>query len=389
MREKLIEEKVPKSLSKYSPAGRTAQQAVKGALWVLKEKQLETTHTSSASHIMISYSWAQKERMRELAFNLKQKGYPIWIDVEQMEGSVLEKISEAIEESIVVIVGFSSQYKESQACRTEAEYAYNLKKEVIFVRAEDDFNPRGWLGAMLGNKLWYDPWNPSKDFDLVLADILRRLEKVSKPQEGSVARDGGVLRVAVEQGNKEVAVVSKREQTKDYSAVTVPESSSPLPAEMLTLAEMEKWQAEEVCRWLRMNQLDELLRPFVYHNLTGKNLLEWSKLGEEGFLRIWEQMKIDRVGLLLQFRNVLRETVQQQVEQWEPPQVSAWLRKEGMEKLAGLAEKEGWDGRVLMGLNQARKEAGAGAFLALCKEFQVPPLDQARFVSVLVRLPAN
>lgn len=64
--------------------------------------------------------------------------------------SVLEKMAEAIEDSEVVIVGISSAYKDSQACRTEANYAYTLKKNIVFVQAEDGYRPKGWLGALLG-----------------------------------------------------------------------------------------------------------------------------------------------------------------------------------------------------------------------------------------------
>jgi len=81
---------------------------------------------------MISYCWSQQNKIKQVANHLKSFQIPIWIDVEQMEGSVLEAMADAVEQASVVIIGVSSHYKESQACRTEAEYAYKLKKELIF-----------------------------------------------------------------------------------------------------------------------------------------------------------------------------------------------------------------------------------------------------------------
>ena len=35
-------------------------------------------------HVFISYSWAQKEIVRQIADRLKTEGFKIWIDVDQM-----------------------------------------------------------------------------------------------------------------------------------------------------------------------------------------------------------------------------------------------------------------------------------------------------------------
>ena len=72
------------------------KRGIEGALWNLQpEKRPEPSSgpkVGRSGHVMISYSWGQKERMRELAFHLKEAGLPIWIDVEKMEGSILKKM---------------------------------------------------------------------------------------------------------------------------------------------------------------------------------------------------------------------------------------------------------------------------------------------------------
>lgn len=46
------------------------------------------------------------------------EGYRVWIDYEQMGGSTLQAMAEAVENSAVVLVCMSEKYKESPNCRT-------------------------------------------------------------------------------------------------------------------------------------------------------------------------------------------------------------------------------------------------------------------------------
>lgn len=61
----------------------------------------------------------------------------------------------AVEESQVVICCVSRRYRNSQACRTEAEYAFQQRKRIIPVIFEKSFKPTGWLGALLGTRLYF------------------------------------------------------------------------------------------------------------------------------------------------------------------------------------------------------------------------------------------
>jgi|EP01046_Picozoa_sp_COSAG06_P035183 hypothetical protein len=45
-------------------------------------------------------------------------------------------------------------YKESDACRMEADYSFQLKKNIICCKAEEHYTPDGWLGMLLGSRLW-------------------------------------------------------------------------------------------------------------------------------------------------------------------------------------------------------------------------------------------
>jgi len=163
----------------------SVKRAVDGALFILigNQNQNHQSRSNIKGQVMISYCWAQKEKARGIANYLQSKNIPIWIDIEQMEGSVLEKMAEAVEESSVILVFLSSKYKDSQACRTEAEYAYKLKKEIICIMAEDNYQPRGWLGALLGNKLWYNLWKNLIFDEELFSPILSQLSKLLNQPE--------------------------------------------------------------------------------------------------------------------------------------------------------------------------------------------------------------
>jgi hypothetical protein len=98
------------------------------------------------------------------------------MDVDQMTSSVLQAMAGAVENAAVVVYCLSSAYKESEACRTEGEYAYNLRKAMVPVKPESGYRPDGWLGALTGNKLYFEFSNPShyqsKAEDL-LKEVLR------------------------------------------------------------------------------------------------------------------------------------------------------------------------------------------------------------------------
>eukprot|EP00057_Strongylocentrotus_purpuratus_P012735 XP_011667209.1 PREDICTED: uncharacterized protein LOC105439671 [Strongylocentrotus purpuratus] len=110
--------------------------------------------TPKLSHVMISYQWDVQKQILKVKDILKALGFNVWLDVERMGGSTLEAMANAVEEACVVIICFSEKYKDSPACRTEAEYTYKLRKAIIPLKMQTGYTPNGWLGAMLGNKLY-------------------------------------------------------------------------------------------------------------------------------------------------------------------------------------------------------------------------------------------
>ena len=134
------------------------QKAAAGALWELEGKTARHSERmkSSGNHVMISYQWDSQEVLVEVKNRLQASGYRVWMDLEQMKGSTLEAMAEAVENASAVLVCVSRRYKESQNCRSEATYAYDLKKDIIPLMMERNYKGDGWLGIIVTGKMWFD-----------------------------------------------------------------------------------------------------------------------------------------------------------------------------------------------------------------------------------------
>ena len=139
------------------------QKAAAGALWELGDKTTRANENeASGNHVMISYQWENQKVLIEVKNKLQALGYRVWMDLEQMGGSTLEAMAKAVENASVVLICVSQKYKQSPNCRSEAEYAYQLRKDIIPLMMQRDYTPDGWLGIILGTRLWIDFRNDYK-----------------------------------------------------------------------------------------------------------------------------------------------------------------------------------------------------------------------------------
>jgi len=115
---------------------------------VIKEQKLQ--------HIMISYQWSHQPIMLKVRDKLQEEGFTVWIDLDEMKGSTLEAMANAVEDAYLILITVSSNYKASANTRSEAEYAFQLKKPIIPLMMERDYKADGWLGFIVGSKLWID-----------------------------------------------------------------------------------------------------------------------------------------------------------------------------------------------------------------------------------------
>jgi hypothetical protein len=198
-----------------------------GLLFLLEEqtKQRDSRHGSrqgggDSSHVMLSYNWDNQKTIIKLADLLKKDGFTVWLDVEQMVGSTLEAMADAIDGAGVVVVGLSPQYKASANCRLEAEYALYSRKAIIPLMMQSNYQPNGWLGMLLGAKVWYD-FSSEATFDENYQNFKKGLLKEHRP------------------------VAAEKKESKDAGAASASSSSVPASAPGAST-----WDNARVLEWL-------------------------------------------------------------------------------------------------------------------------------------------
>ena len=105
--------------------------------------------------VMLSYCWNDQSTVLKLKEILDKHDIPYWIDVENMQGDVIDCMADAVESSTIILCCVSTSYFKSGPCRQEATFASSLKKHIIPVRIED-FQFRGWMGVLMSSMLYYD-----------------------------------------------------------------------------------------------------------------------------------------------------------------------------------------------------------------------------------------
>eukprot|EP01052_Picozoa_sp_SAG31_P018536 SAG31_NODE_1317_length_8836_cov_3.151311_1_plen_650_part_00 len=156
----------------------------------------------SAQHVMLSYSWGPEdaggkfpaqEKVLKIKSALEKRGIRVWMDVANMQGSTLSGMAEAVEGAYAVCIVLSPQYKESGACRTEADYAYTLKKHTIPLMATANYKPDGWLGILVGSKLWYNFYDQTqfeKQIDMMYQKELKPILDAARSRGNVAAKNG-------------------------------------------------------------------------------------------------------------------------------------------------------------------------------------------------------
>lgn len=76
-----------------------------------EDDEIITSPRVQTGHIMISYNRENRDLCLKIKKELENDGFKIWIDVEDIHGSSLESMANAIENSICVLVCMSEKYK--------------------------------------------------------------------------------------------------------------------------------------------------------------------------------------------------------------------------------------------------------------------------------------
>ena len=231
------------------------QKAAAGALWEIEGKtardKAEKMKEGSGNHVMISYQWDAQEVLVQVKNQLQANGYRVWMDLEQMGGSTLDAMAKAVENAAVVLICVSQRYKESPNCRSEAEYAYQLRKDIIPLMMQKNYKADGWLGMLLGTKMWID-FQSKHTIDSGVAKLVRELAGRGKDVDHTDGPPEAVIRTT------EVTTLTKQPSGPDVAG----------------------WTNEDVKKWLKKIGLAQVCdRDMV--EFTGQTLIELQDLRGE------------------------------------------------------------------------------------------------------------
>jgi hypothetical protein len=131
-----------------------------GILWNLEinheQRPISEINDTQTFDIMISYSHKEKVLSKQLYDELTKVGYRVWIDFDQMHGNVMDAMAQAIEQSHIIIICMSEEYRGSNYCRAEAHYAFQRQRKLVPVLLQKHYRPDGWLLFFIGQLLYID-----------------------------------------------------------------------------------------------------------------------------------------------------------------------------------------------------------------------------------------
>jgi len=159
------------------------QAAAKGILWklenesIIKKQILDKSRNKISDEkydIMISYSHSNKDLCHQVYQSLIKSNYRVWLDFENMYGSTLQSMAQAIESSNMILICMSNPYKQSAYCRSEAEYAYTRQRHIIPLVMEKKYRPDGWLGFICASKMYVD--FTKTDFEQAFQKLISQIQ---------------------------------------------------------------------------------------------------------------------------------------------------------------------------------------------------------------------
>eukprot|EP00457_Paulinella_chromatophora_P005212 gb/GEZN01005226.1/.p1 GENE.gb/GEZN01005226.1/~~gb/GEZN01005226.1/.p1 ORF type:complete len:544 (+),score=88.93 gb/GEZN01005226.1/:118-1749(+) len=253
----LVEKHLPAFLGSENAA---IVKACAGLRFLLVEKDAHTNEANTTEvgpgHIMVSYNWDNQALVMKLVNRLKRDGFQVWVDVEEMAGSTLDSMARAVDNASAVLLGVSNKYKQSANCRLEAEYAVTCHKNIIPLMMQSEYKPTGWLGLVLGSKLWIN-FTQSSQFEEAYKNLKKQLVKVSAVT-GSVDSKGGT----------------------DTPSV-------------------ESWDEKEVGAWLQKIGLGYAQTKCIEEEVKGNTLgqlAKWRKHNLESCLKMLDTLGVKKVG---------------------------------------------------------------------------------------------
>lgn len=252
------------------------------------EQKLTRSHSETKEgHVMISYQWANQNVIKRIRDNLRENGIKCWMDVDDMRGSTLDAMAQAVEDAEIFLMCYSKKYKDSSSCRAEAEYAYKLKKPIIPLKMERDYEAQEWLGFIIGSKIFYE-FTDKYTFETKITDLIK---EVLSLQKKSISENLVISHVAP----------ASTEGTRTFSSK---------PSGKIQASEdVKKWKEADVLRWINYHNLPSS----KFSCLTGIEIAYLQVLRQESpdffHKALSEMLKITDILTMAKFSFALDETL--------------------------------------------------------------------------------
>ncbi|TPP59142.1 hypothetical protein FGIG_09780 [Fasciola gigantica] len=265
--------------------------------------------TLTDKHVMISYNHQHRQIASEIAHRLRQNHFKVWIDLDNMKSvdDLMDGMAMAVENAFIVLVLFSKAYKDSPNTRSEAQYAYHMKKPILFLRVQPAYRPDGWLGIMLGARIYLD-FSGKYPFEKKFQELLFSVNKVASLGPEHVDR------------NKTTVTINT---TTTTSTTTTTPDDNPKPGEVSTSDQksteeskvtstnsreppfFSTWTEEQTAEWLKQSNAE-------WHGqerLTGNHLMFLIRLEKDSPEFFYDTLKnfggLSNLTMLMNFTTAL------------------------------------------------------------------------------------
>ncbi|CAF1002516.1 unnamed protein product [Adineta ricciae] len=260
--------------AKNNSRSQLVQKNCQAILWTLNRIQHKCSSainnvTQLQGHIMISYNRSVTAMCLKIRDRLKSLHYNVWLDVDNINGGVLESMAQAVENSSMVLICMNEQYKQSYYCRLEAEYATELRKPCIPLLMQPRFRPYGWLGIIKGAKIHVD--FATLPFEEAFSLLIREIETIRRDN----LTDNGDLTNTSDRSNQHLY----HQPSIGFSSIDNSNRSAignVFEAKDKTNNTVMTWNAETVKQWLTLSQLSHLQH--VFTDIDGKLLYRLYKM---------------------------------------------------------------------------------------------------------------
>lgn len=269
---------------------RTCKQIIEMIAKPLENRLKSTNNNFKNKHIMISYNHSTKQQCKKLNSFLKSKGYKTWFDLDDMSNDIHDDMAKAVENASIVLICYSENYKNSNNCRLEAQYATDLCKNIIPLRMQSKYKADGWLGIILSGRLYIN--FPNSDFnesDPAINEIFKRIDGILNGNSEAVAEDILIKTVAITKN------INKFESLKNLNRIDI----------------IKNWKQEDIEQWLIGNNLKEFLN--LFEGYDGTSLLGLIELKSKYYTRFFDiiddELKILNIKVSLRARMKLFQLI--------------------------------------------------------------------------------